>query len=131
MATEEHVAVMMAYSAGDREAITRWRAEHPGESLELSDADLSDMDFAGADLSEASLLDANLSGTKLSGANLFGADLAGVNLFGAILEGEDLNETDLAGANFQDSVGTPQGTPRELEYVEAQRAAYRLYCQRE
>jgi uncharacterized protein YjbI with pentapeptide repeats len=99
-----------------------WREQHPGESIDLSDATLSDFppaasptaaDFTGAlrarplpsdaypavpDLSRTGLTGSGLTVSHLSGIDLSGANLSGVNLSGADLSGACLPLADLSGA---------------------------------
>jgi len=96
----------------------RWRMEHPFESIDLRDADLSsanlrdailrNVDLSNANLSsaklrDADLLDANLSGADLSNADLMDACLINTNLCSANLRDADLNGTDLSGADLSNA----------------------------
>jgi hypothetical protein len=116
MANPEHVELVRKGA----EAIAEWRLAHPGEGLDLSEANLSLANLSGANLSlanlsgadltrahlrEASLIDANLSGADLSRAglslaNLSGANLGGANLGEASLFAANLFETNLSLANL-------------------------------
>ena len=133
MVNEEHLAVVRAYANGDREAINRWRAEHPDELLNLNKANLhgmnlSETDLSLADLREADLSEANLYGTDLGDADLRSADLGDADLSSADLTDTFLLGADLRRANFQDSKGTPIASRQQMEYIAAQRTAYLLYC---
>ena len=114
MANPEHVEVVKQ----GKEAIDLWRSQHPGEHLDLSDANLSGTDLFEADLSEAdlsrasvaeamlsqatlskaSLSEADVFFTDLSFANLTGSNLSRANLFKANLSLADLSMTNLSGA---------------------------------
>jgi uncharacterized protein YjbI with pentapeptide repeats len=71
MANPEHVAVVKQGA----EATFRWRNQHPGERLDLHEANLSGTDLHGADLVAADLSRANLSGADLHGAYLGSSNL--------------------------------------------------------
>jgi uncharacterized protein YjbI with pentapeptide repeats len=90
-------------------------------SVELSGADLSRLNFRGAiltdaDLSEANLRNANFSGADLSGAYLESADLqytdfhkaslALVNLIGTNLSHANLTQTNITNANLSSATLT-------------------------
>lgn len=114
-----------------RDAVARWREQHPGEAMDLyncymshvripqvdlSGADMRDSDFMGAmlrranlsgcylnpsHLYRANLRETNLSRALLNGANLRGADLRGANLEGTDLDRAVLSEANLTGANLR------------------------------
>jgi uncharacterized protein YjbI with pentapeptide repeats len=114
-----------------RDAVARWREQHPGEAMDLyncymshvripqvdlSGADMRDSDFMGAmmrranlsgcylnpsHLYRADLRETNLSRALLNGANLRGADLRGANLEGADLDRAILSEANLTGASLR------------------------------
>ena len=71
-----------------------------GMRADLSNENLSDVNFEGRDLSHVSLANAKLSGAQLSKAKLVGADLTGADLSGADLTGCDLSSASLAEANL-------------------------------
>lgn len=77
-----------------------WRKGNPGESVDLSGANLERANLTEADLRRANLVDANLSGSNLNGANLNDADLSGANLSGAALGGATLKWADLVMATL-------------------------------
>lgn len=113
-----------------RDAVAKWREEHPGEALDLYNcymshtripmvdlhgSDLRDSDFMGAmmrranlsgcylnpaHLYRADLREADLSRALLNGANLRGANLRGANLEGADLDRAILSDANLSGANL-------------------------------
>ncbi|HVB22591.1 MAG TPA: pentapeptide repeat-containing protein [Ktedonobacteraceae bacterium] len=76
-----------------------WRAEHPTDTLDLSNANL-----IGANLSDASLNGAYLSNASLNRSNLIGADLSNASLNGAYLIGADLSNANLNGANLNGTI---------------------------
>jgi len=88
------------------------------ESIDLSEANLSEADLSYANLNKANLSGANLRNAKLNKANLSGAkldyadlieadlrnaDLRDANLSGADLRNAKLNKADLSGANLRDA----------------------------
>lgn len=113
-----------------RDAVARWREEHPGEVMDLygsymshtrvpmvdlSGADLRDSDFMGAMLRRANLSgcylnpvhmyradlrEADLSRTLMNRANLRGADLREADLQNADLDSATLSGANLTGANL-------------------------------
>ena len=117
-----------------RDAVAKWREEHPNETLDLYNcymshtripmvdlhgSDMRDSDLMGAMLRRANLSgcylnpshlyradlrEADLSRALLNGANLRGADLRGANLEGAILDRTILSDANLTGANLTGAV---------------------------
>ena len=77
-----------------------------GPSTTLPNLDLSGADLYNVNLSSAMLADSDLSGANLYGANLSYADLFRVDLSGAILNGADLRETILSQTDFTDAILT-------------------------
>jgi uncharacterized protein YjbI with pentapeptide repeats len=82
-----------------------WRAKHPQEHIDLSEADLlgallSEANLSGADLRKANLIVAHLMIANLSGADLRDARLSGAPLSEADLSGADLSRADLRQANL-------------------------------
>jgi uncharacterized protein YjbI with pentapeptide repeats len=75
-----------------------WRKEHPTDTIDLSNADLSH-----ADLIRVYLNFANLSGTHLSNARLDGAYLNNANLNGAYLNNAYLNDAVLINADLRNA----------------------------
>lgn len=106
MANPEHVKIVKQGA----EAIKRWRDGHPGQKLDLSNADFKGDNLHGADLSDADLSNAvleladlslaTLVQADLSMANLKGADLSGANLSGASLRATILYSANLASADL-------------------------------
>lgn len=89
-------------------AWNKWREEHPDAPVDLSKADLSDINpveaFAG--MRYPSFPRANLGGISLGKANLketnfYRADLAGADFSEADLKGAELSETYLKGADLR------------------------------
>jgi uncharacterized protein YjbI with pentapeptide repeats len=57
-----------------------WREHHPGDRVDLAEANLSDFhEEQGTDLTEADLTGADLTGADLSWADLSGANLSGAS----------------------------------------------------
>jgi hypothetical protein len=83
-----------------REATLEWRRAHPGEQLDLSEANLSEANLLEADLFGANLIEADLSRANLADATLAVADLTGAELVRANLSWANLSGTDLSGANL-------------------------------
>jgi hypothetical protein len=74
-----------------KEAVARWREQHPREKLDLSDADLTkvnlgEMDLTGADLTGADLREVQLGGADLREADLSGAEIDGADFYRAVLD---------------------------------------------
>lgn len=91
-------------------AWNQWRSEHPDVSIDLSSADLRDVELPGANLREANLAacnlreavldNADLSSANLQSGHLKGARLRTASLSGANLRGAEFIEVDASGANF-------------------------------
>jgi uncharacterized protein YjbI with pentapeptide repeats len=73
----------------------KWRQNHRGIHLDLSQTNLSDANLSGADLSGA-----DLSGAFLMGANFRLADLSNADLSNADLRQTNLSDANLNGANL-------------------------------
>lgn len=112
MASLQHLALLKQ----NVQVWNQWRREHNPPHIDLSGANLKDINLcegllmgvnlAGADLRGAYLYKAELSGASLQGANLSramlsGANLTGVDLRRAILCHANLREADLRGAILQ------------------------------
>jgi len=85
-----------------------WREKHPDTAIELSRVDLSEanlgeVNLAGANLSQANLREADLNNANLSRASLVEADLSMANLAGADLSNTDLREANLHNAYLVDA----------------------------
>lgn len=85
------------------------RSGQRATELDLSGADLGDVDLSELDLSGADLSGANLARAKLVGTNLAEANLEGAILFGACLDDADLSGAMLAGANLESAEGARTG----------------------
>lgn len=126
MANMDHVQLVKR----GRDAVAKWREEHPAERLDLnasymsyaripqvdlSGSDIRNSDFMGAimhranlsrcmlnpcHLYRANLTQANLSYALLNGANLRGANLTNADFSGADLDRTILSEANLTGANL-------------------------------
>lgn len=75
-----------------------WRAKHPSEEVDFTEADLSGIRLVGAYLWKTNLTRANLAK-----ANLFKADLSGSNLTEASLSQSHLREADLRNTNLYEA----------------------------
>lgn len=88
----------------------RWlQGDNSGIRADLSDEDLTEVNFEGRDLSHVTFANAKLTGAKLKGAKLVGADLTGADLSSAQLGKSDLSnasltEANLIGADLSDAV---------------------------
>ena len=109
MATQKHLSILRKGAA----AWNEWREKNPAIKPNLSNADLTEMDFSkgtdfGADLTGSNLRGCNLSfvnlgGVDLSESDLSGADLTWANLTTAHLFDTNLRSARLFGANFMDA----------------------------
>ena len=86
-----------------RMAIAKWRRSNPDVLLNLSDADLQDVDLRGANLKRADLTGADLRGADLVGAQLGEAELTRADLRGARLVKADCYQTRFFKATLRDS----------------------------
>ena len=106
--------ILDAVKAG-RQALAKFRASNPNVLLDLTDADLKEVDLRGMNLRRAMLVGAKLARADLSGANLSEADLTRAslkaatltkadfrraNLFKALLAQADASEADFQRANL-------------------------------
>jgi hypothetical protein len=90
-------------------ADTRWE----GVNIDLTSAELRDVDFGQTDLTDADFADANLAGARLAssilahakfaGSSLRGADLRGAQALRATFTGADLSNANLSGASLRDA----------------------------
>ncbi len=78
--------------------VDRLAAGRPLDALELTGADLSDLDFGGRSLQGTDLRGARLCRCSFAGSDLGGALLGGADLTGARLDGAQLAGADLTGA---------------------------------
>ncbi|MEK9627578.1 MAG: pentapeptide repeat-containing protein [Nitrospinota bacterium] len=84
----------------------QWRDENPGETPDLSNADirgckLQKINLANANLTEAKLQFSNLNGAALENANMTKAKLQEANLQSANLKGSNLSKAGLLESNLQ------------------------------
>ena len=96
-----------------RDAVARWREEHPGEVLDLNACymshtripmvDLSGADMRNSDLMGAMLRRANLSGCRLNPIHMYRADLRQAKFSESLLNGANLRGADCREADFQDA----------------------------
>lgn len=94
-----------------KEAISKWRSEHPDERFHLRRAKFVEKDLNAVDLHDANLewadfrwcdlVDADLSGTNLRSADFHKADMRRSSLVGADLTGTNLEDADLTDANLE------------------------------
>ncbi|MEM6252289.1 MAG: pentapeptide repeat-containing protein [Cyanobacteria bacterium P01_D01_bin.156] len=70
--------------------------------INLSNTDLSAANLSNAELSLVKLIGVELTCADLSNANLWGADLSNAELWGADLSNANLNDAELIGANLED-----------------------------
>jgi uncharacterized protein YjbI with pentapeptide repeats len=78
------------------------RKEDMGNFLDLSEADLSNVNLSGVTLADVNLSKANLAGAVLVNANLAEANLSGSNLVGADFSGANLMKAELYQAKMTD-----------------------------
>lgn len=96
-----------------RDAVAQWRAEHPGESLDLNacymshtripQVDLSGADLRNSDLMGAMLRRANLSDCRLNPIHLYRGDVRQAIFDRSLLNGANLRGADCREASFQDA----------------------------
>jgi hypothetical protein len=85
------------------EAVRAWRAAHPEERLDLSNAVLRVANLKGADLRDADCTGADLRGSDLREADLRGARLTGALLNGAYADDAKFEGADLSYAELQEA----------------------------
>jgi uncharacterized protein YjbI with pentapeptide repeats len=86
-----------------RAAIAKWRRSNPDVLLNLTDADLQDVDLRGANLKRVDLTGADLRGADLVGAQLGEAELTRADLRGARLVKADCYLTRFFKATLRDA----------------------------
>jgi uncharacterized protein YjbI with pentapeptide repeats len=97
MANEQQLAIL-------RSGVSEWnlwRKENPEETVDLSKADLREMDLWDADLHGVHLHEADLTSAQLYRADLHGAHLHRAQLYRAYLSGADLRGVDLSEATLR------------------------------
>jgi uncharacterized protein YjbI with pentapeptide repeats len=110
MANPEALAILKQGSASWNE----WRALHPNEVVDLTDADFEEGDFSGINLKNTNLTGAIIEHTDLSGARLDHACLSGASAVGVVLTGASLNH-----ANLED-VDAAVGDFQKASFIGAQ-----------
>lgn len=96
MANQEQIALL---SQGV-EVWNEWRKDHPEVPINLSRANLTDIDLRAANLHKAIMIGANFMGANLSQANLCEVSLWKANLRGAILSKANLKDANLIEADL-------------------------------
>ncbi len=81
-------------------AWNEWRKSNPDAPVDLSGADLCDVDLKAVNLTEANLIGADMSGAYLSDADLTEANLCNALLDGADMTGAVLRNTELRRASL-------------------------------
>ena len=94
-----------------RDAVAKWREDHPGESMDLyncymSHARIPMVDLHGADMRDSDLMGAmlrraNLSGCYLNTVHLYRSDLREVDMSRSLLNRANLRGANLSGANLE------------------------------
>ena len=82
----------------------KWRKENPDIKIDLSKADLREVNLSGVWLHDVDLSGVNLSGANLNGANLSEAYLRWANLSEAYLRGANLRGGNLSEANLSETI---------------------------
>lgn len=82
----------------------RWREDSGTRQIDLSDADLSELDLRGIDLEKANLAGANLEGVLLDEANLAQANLQGAILKKARIENARFPRANLSHADLSEAL---------------------------
>jgi uncharacterized protein YjbI with pentapeptide repeats len=105
---QEDLAQSTAEWKVEKQNLIRDILDRPGETSNLSGANLYEADLSGADLSGANLYGVNLSRADLRGAKLIGsfltrADLIEADLIEANLHKTNLYRTNLCGANLREA----------------------------
>lgn len=96
---EEQAARARRLESARQRVIRMLAAQERLDGLDLSGADLSELDFTGRSLCAVNLKDASLRGSKLTGANLTQAQMSRADLSGAALDGANLTLADLTASN--------------------------------
>jgi hypothetical protein len=106
---QKDLVELLRHIGEKRSDLEEWEEQRPAlPRIDLSKADLSnleltDINLAQADLSGATLFNTNLSGADLSNASLTYADLRRANFANAFLCGANLSAANLQGANLVDT----------------------------
>lgn len=99
--TDERLASLIRYTSNNQLFDLYFDCEL--ESLTLTDADLSGVNFANVDLTEADLSGSQFHRADLSLATLTSADLSGAEFFTATLDRANMQMADLSGASISTS----------------------------
>jgi len=104
MANQEHVNILLQ----GVDTWNKWRENNPNIKIDLTGADLSNINLPGINLSRADLYEINLSNANLSNASLDFANidyskLINTNLHGAHIEGTGFIDTDLTEADLSNT----------------------------
>ena len=96
-----------------RDAVTKWREEHPGEFMDLNACymshtripmvNLTGADMRNSDLMGAMLRRANLSDCRLNPIHCYRADLREAQFVGSLLNGANLRGADCRDADFSNA----------------------------
>jgi hypothetical protein len=103
MANKEQLAILLK----GVEVWKQWRAQNPGASIDLSEANLRNAELRGVDLREANLRGADLSDADLREADLTDADLRDAVLTRTNLAAARMTGVYLRGANLEDAIREP------------------------
>jgi len=93
--------IVRLLGCGSPDILRAMQAVDTDGCIDLSNANLRDVDLSGADLRGANLRNVNLRNVNLRGANLRGANLRGANLYDANLRGTDLHCANLHCADLR------------------------------
>lgn len=77
-----------------------WRERQPTKAINLSGADLRNIELDSINLRSANLSSTNLSGASLNSADLTDANLSGADLFDALLNNANLSNANLSSASL-------------------------------
>jgi uncharacterized protein YjbI with pentapeptide repeats len=99
MANQEQLSILKQ----GMDTWNKWRDTNPNAGIDLSDANLSMMEFVhanfkSADLTRTNFRASNVSKTDFTNTNLWGANFSRADLSGAILSHSDLDEANMSGA---------------------------------
>lgn len=100
MANPEHLAILKQ----GVKVWNEWRDKNPDISPDLSETDLSRMDFTGADLAWCNLCEVDLYRTVLVEANFWNADVRNATLRLANLAEADLSGAKITGSDLREAV---------------------------
>jgi general secretion pathway protein A len=84
----------------------QWRKEHPNATIDLKEADLSNIDLLGANFQNANLMDADLTKSRAEKANFRRAHLVRTNFCRAKISSSDFSGANLQSANLYQAWGS-------------------------